>query len=109
MSAVPVPALAFGGTSVLPSSVALILSAKAGPANATIAPSTSVASLVLFDMVFSLFLVNDDSASKQYCSGFIPKMTLTTGNLMEANRSKCGHTGCWIEAGDSGLVECCDD
>jgi hypothetical protein len=49
------PALVFAGTSDLPSSVAFILSAKAGPANANVAPSASVASMVLvFDMVFSL-------------------------------------------------------
>src|SRR5436309_6295481 len=52
MSAVPVPALAFGGTSALPSSVAFILSAKAGPANATAAANASVASMVLFDIGF---------------------------------------------------------
>src|SRR5215210_8079583 len=55
MSAVPFAALVFGGTSDLPSSVAFILSAKAGPANAKVAPSASVASMVLvFDMVLSL-------------------------------------------------------
>src|SRR5258708_5455642 len=55
MSAVPVPLVVVAGTSDLPSSVAFILSAKAGPAKATVAPSANVASMVLvFDMVFSL-------------------------------------------------------
>src|SRR2546421_9672681 len=58
MSAVPLPALVFAGTSDLPSSVAFIFSAKAGPANAIAAPSASVASMVLFDMVFSLLTSN---------------------------------------------------
>src|SRR5437868_10360809 len=47
-SAVPLPALVFGGTSDLLSSVAFILSAaRAGPAKAIAAPSASVASMVL--------------------------------------------------------------
>src|ERR1700736_6500900 len=55
MSAVPVPVVVAAGTSDLPSSVAFIFCAKAGPAKATVAPSASVASMVLvFDMVFSL-------------------------------------------------------
>src|SRR3954452_2193617 len=55
MSAEPFAALVFGGTSELPSSVAFILSARAGPANATVAPNPSITSMVLvFDMVLSL-------------------------------------------------------
>src|SRR4029453_11495182 len=55
MSAVPLPAVVTGGTSEVPLSVAFILSAKAGPAQATAAPSASVASTVLvFNMVLSL-------------------------------------------------------
>src|SRR5205085_4408492 len=53
MSAVPVPAVVVAGTSDLPSSVAFIFSAEAGPAKATAAPSASVASMVLV-MVLSL-------------------------------------------------------
>src|SRR6266508_4799008 len=52
MSAVPLAALVLGGTWALPSSVAFILSAKAGPAKAIAAPSANVTSMVLFDMVF---------------------------------------------------------
>src|SRR5882724_2625120 len=56
MSAVPVPVLVVGGTSDLPSSLIVILSAKAGPAKANAAPSASVASMILvFDMVLSLW------------------------------------------------------
>src|SRR6267142_475390 len=63
MSALPVAVLVLGGTSDLPSRVAFIFSAKAGPARATVAPSASVASMVLvFDMVLSL-LASDDGAS----------------------------------------------
>src|SRR4029450_4182358 len=51
MPAVPVAALVLGGTCALPSSAAFILSAKAGPAKAIAAPSVSVTSMVLFDMV----------------------------------------------------------
>src|SRR6476646_8514421 len=54
MSAVPVAALVLGGTSALPSSVAFILSAKAGPANANVAANASDASVVLLDMIFLL-------------------------------------------------------
>jgi hypothetical protein len=53
MSAVPLPVLVLAGTSDAPLRVAFIFSAKAGPAKATVAPS--VASVVLVDMVFSLF------------------------------------------------------
>ena len=43
------------GTSAVPSSVAFIFSAKAGPAKAKVAPNASVTSMVLVvDMVFSL-------------------------------------------------------
>src|SRR5215207_87299 len=52
MSAVPLAALVLGGTWALPSSVAFILSADAGPTKAIAAPSASVTSMVLFDMVF---------------------------------------------------------
>src|SRR4030088_2246814 len=52
MSAVPVAALGLGGTCALPSSVAFILSATAGPAKAIAAPSANVTSMVLLDMVF---------------------------------------------------------
>src|SRR5437899_5659061 len=52
MSAVPLAALVLGGTWALPSSVAFILSARAGPAKAIAAPSANVTSMVLFDMVF---------------------------------------------------------
>src|SRR3954465_14793514 len=56
MSAEPFAALVFGGTSELPSSAAFILSARAGAANATVAPSPSITSMVLvFDMVLSLW------------------------------------------------------
>src|SRR6266487_793945 len=52
MSAVPLAALVLGGTWALPSIVAFIFSARAGPAKAIAAPSASVTSMVLFDMVF---------------------------------------------------------
>src|SRR4029453_3621166 len=52
MSAVPVAALVLGGTCALPSSAPFILWAKGGPAKAIAAPSASVTSMVLFDMVF---------------------------------------------------------
>src|ERR1700744_2702003 len=86
MSAVPVPAEVFGGTSDLPSRVAFIFSAKAGPAKAM--PSASVASMVLVFMVLSrltsttcgvanlcdgkhhMIAIND--FFKQGLSGFIP-------------------------------------
>src|ERR1700686_4956942 len=65
MSAVPVPVVVVAGTSDLPSSVAFIFSAKAGPAKATAAPSASVASMVLvFDMVFSLLTQRDGVSFK---------------------------------------------
>src|SRR5262249_2733089 len=53
MSAVPLPALVLAGTSDLPSSDALYLSAKAGPEKATAAANASVAYVVLV-MVLSL-------------------------------------------------------
>src|SRR6266852_6871792 len=60
MSAVPLPAVVTAGTSEAPESVAFILSAKAGPAKATVAPSASVASMVLvFGMVLSLLASSD--------------------------------------------------
>ena len=52
MSAVPVAALLFGGTSDLLSSVALNFSAEAGPARTTAAPNANAANMVLF-MVFA--------------------------------------------------------
>src|SRR6266436_9799843 len=65
MSALPVAVLVLGGTSDLPSRVAFIFSAKAGPAKATVAPSASVASMVLvFDMVFSLLTSSDGVSLK---------------------------------------------
>src|ERR1700722_9367556 len=65
MSAVPVAALALGGVSDLPSRVAFIFAAKAGPAKAMVAPSASVASMVLvFDMVFSLLTSSDGASFK---------------------------------------------
>src|SRR5260370_32828158 len=64
MSAVPLAAVVVGGTSALPSSVAFIFSAKAGPAKAIAAPSAIVASMVLFDMVFSLLTSNDGVSFK---------------------------------------------
>src|SRR5665647_3107010 len=65
MSAVPVPALVVAGTSDLPSSVAFIFSAKAGPAKAKVAPSASIVSMVLvFDMVFSLLASSDGASFK---------------------------------------------
>src|SRR2546421_835154 len=63
MSAVPLPAEVLAGTSDLPSSTTFILSAKAGPANATAAPSVSEASMVLF-MGFSLLTSHDDVSFK---------------------------------------------
>src|ERR1700709_149915 len=59
MSAVPVPAEVLAGTSDLPSRAAFILSAKAGPAKASVAASASEASTVFFDMVFSLLTSRD--------------------------------------------------
>src|ERR1700755_1383954 len=61
MSAVPLPALVLAGTSDLPSSVALNLSAKAGPENATAAAKASVAYMVLV-MVVSLPVDISDGA-----------------------------------------------
>jgi hypothetical protein len=59
------PALVTAGTSALPSSVAFIFSAKAGPAKATVTPIASVASMVLvFDMVFSLLASSDGATFK---------------------------------------------
>jgi hypothetical protein len=59
------PALVLAGTSDLPSSVAFILSAKAGPAKAIVAPSASVASMVLlFDMFLSLLASSDGANFK---------------------------------------------
>src|SRR5215207_7160378 len=64
MSAVPLPAAVLAGTSCLPSSVAFILSAKAGPANATAAPIASEASMVLLRIGFSLLTSNNDVSLK---------------------------------------------
>src|SRR5258708_28795465 len=65
MSAAPLPAVVVGGTSEAPSSVAFILSAKAGPAKAAVAPSASVASTVLvFDMVLSLLAQSEGASFK---------------------------------------------
>jgi len=61
-SVAPLPALVVAAD--LPSSAAFILSAKAGPAKATAAPSASVASMVFFDMVFSLLTSSDGVNSK---------------------------------------------
>src|SRR5215470_13364643 len=60
MSAVPLAVLAFGGTSDLASSVALYLSANAGPAKATAAPSASAANMVL--VMLSISLLTRDGA-----------------------------------------------
>src|SRR5262245_49830360 len=87
MSAVPVAALVTGGTSDLPSSVAFILSAKAGPAKATAAPNASVASMVL---VMGLSLLS--SASKQRVSNFIPEMAAVLRNFQRANDGEYRHT-----------------
>src|ERR1700722_4844781 len=52
MSAAPLPVLVLAGASEAPLRVAFSLSAKAGPAKATVAPSANVASMVL---VFSIW------------------------------------------------------
>src|SRR5579859_2946982 len=57
MSAVPVAVEAFGGTSDLAFSVALYLSANAGPAKATAAANESTANMVL---VMALSLLTSD-------------------------------------------------
>ena len=58
------------------------------------APSASVASMVLFDMVFlPVDVKRRMSASKQRLSGFIPGTMPSVRNFMEAHDAKCGHTG----------------
>src|SRR5947209_19552267 len=82
MSAVPFPALVLGGTSCLPSRVAFILSAKAGPAKATAAPMASVASVTLvFDMVLSLWT----SILQQCDFGFIPGFSANPAKFYRGN------------------------
>src|SRR3954464_1723022 len=87
MSAVPLPALVLAGTSDAPSSVAFILSAEAGPAKPTAAPSASIASKVLvLDMVFSLLTSTDGvSSQNNETSDLFPKHAKTSrifGKLM---------------------------
>src|ERR1700730_16412096 len=78
MSALPLAGLAFGGTSDLPSSVAFIFSAKAGPAKAMVAPSASVASVVLvFDMVFSLLASSEGQFQNNRIPVLFPEWTQT--------------------------------
>src|ERR1700690_4249919 len=75
MSAAPLPVLALAGTSEGPLRVAFSFSAKAGAAKATVAPSASVASMVLvFSMVFSLWR-RVAPVSKQRDIGFISATT----------------------------------
>lgn len=82
MSAVPLAALAFVGTEDAPYSVAFILSAKAGPAKAAVAPSTSVANMVVFEMLFFLLASSDDvSSQNNEISFFIPKGGLNPGEF----------------------------
>jgi hypothetical protein len=69
------------GTSDAPLRVAFILSAKAGPARATVAPSANVASMVLvFSMVFSLSAL-DGACSKQSDIGFIPETSVNASKF----------------------------
>src|ERR1700680_897763 len=85
MSAVPLPAVVVGGTSEAPSSVAFILSAKAGPAKATVAPSASVASMVLvFDMVLSLLASSDGASYKTIGFRFYSRKTAQTPSNFQA-------------------------
>src|SRR6266481_3226568 len=95
MSALPVAVLVLGGTSDLPSRVAFIFSAKAGPARATVAPSASIASMVLvFDMVLSL-LASDDGASLKttrlrfYSRGWISGHTSHETETDSARNGEC--------------------
>ena len=89
MSAVPEPVLVVAGTSCLPSSVAFILSAKAGPAKATAAPSASVASMVLV-MVLSLSTSAMLLVSQQLDFGFIPENGLNAAKFWARSRLERG-------------------
>src|ERR1700704_2971888 len=89
MSEVPLPALGLGGTSDLPSRVAFILSAKAGPAKATAAPIASVASVILvFDMVLSLWTSIYNNATPD----LFPDSVRTGLNFIEAIAETLPHT-----------------
>src|ERR1700737_1690002 len=93
MSAVPLPALVLAGTWDLPSSVALIFSAKAGPAKATVAPSASVTSMVLvFDMVVSLLASIDGAGhSNTRIRDLFPEADRTPLNFRAVYGWKSGH------------------
>src|SRR5579871_3068847 len=71
MSAVPVAALAFGGTSLLPSSVAFIFSANTGPVSSAAAPNANTANMVLV-MALSLFFARSDFTTMDF-AGLFPK------------------------------------
>src|SRR5712691_5722923 len=108
MSALPVAALVLGGTSDLPSRVAFIFSAKAGPARATVAPSASVARMVLvFDMVLSL-LASDDGASltttrlRFYSRGWLERLKVPTCLGL-------GHNGHETKTDSARIGECLDE
>src|SRR5882724_5154503 len=96
MSAVPVAALVLGGTWALPSSVAFIFSAKAGPAKAIAAPSASVTSMVLFDMVFlPVDVKRPCQPQNNDFPNLFPIRRQTPRNFVEACGAKCVHTDHW--------------
>src|SRR6266436_7382522 len=105
MSALPVAVLVLGGTSDLPSRVTFIFSANAGPAKATVAPSASVASMILvFDMVSSCWRQVVVPDSKQRFLGFIPVTGLIAPNFQRAHGRNSRHTRHRIETDRDGSV-----
>src|ERR1700731_2104737 len=84
MSAVPLAALVLGGTSDLPSSVAFIFSAKAGPAKVTVAPSASVATMVfILDIVLSLLASSDGASFKTMRFRFYSREPFETSQIFK--------------------------
>src|SRR6202165_6162032 len=106
MSAVPLPALVTAGTSDLPSSVAFIFSAKAGPAKAAVAPNASVASTVLvFDMVLSLLASSDVVVFKTMPFRFYSRNRPKRPKFFQAVYGwHSGHTGHKVQGDSDGPV-----
>src|ERR1700676_1837331 len=105
MSAVPLPAVVVGGTSEAPSSVAFILSAKAGPAKETVVPSASVASTVLvFSMVLSLLASSGGSSVKTMRFRFYSRNRPKRPKFFQAVYGwHCGHTSHKVQGDSDGL------